>query len=180
LVDDVINSIYQIEMPCACLLPPEIYPDASEWGPLLWTVIHGLAEKAGTCSIPQFYPDERRELIRIFKVLEKVIPCPSCKEHYEVYLREHPVDKAMNELPRDKLNTYVKTWFWELHNWVNESLRHPQFPYEQLAVAYGSTNIRAALKSLDIPMRRAIRVRSGQLVSYNEFLRHVNTLLSIY
>jgi hypothetical protein len=95
-------------------------------------------------------------------------------------LREHPVDKVINELPRSELNAYVKTWFWELHNWVNESLNHPQFPYEQLAPTYRSVNMRTALKSLDIPMRRAIRVRSGQLISYNDFLRHVNTLLSIY
>jgi hypothetical protein len=167
-------------MPCACLLPPEIYPDASEWGPLLWTVLHGLAEKAGTCSIPQFYPDERRALVKIFNTLEKVIPCPSCREHYQVYLRENPIDSNFYALSQTELNTYVKTWFWELHNWVNESVQHPQFPYDQLTARYGSVNLRNALKSLDIPMRRAIRVRSGQLIAYTEFIRHVNTLLSIY
>ena len=167
-------------MPCACLLPPEIYPDASEWGPFLWTVLHGLAEKAGTTSFPQYYGDERRALAKIFKLLEKVIPCPSCKEHYEVYLREHPVDKPLQELPQAELNTYVKTWFWELHNWVNESVQHPQFPYDQLTPTYKNVNIRNTLKSLDIPMRRAIRVRSGQLFSYTEFLKYVNILLSFY
>jgi hypothetical protein len=167
-------------MPCACLLPPEIYPDASEWGPFLWTVLHGLAEKAGTTTFQQYHASERHSLTKIFKLLEKVIPCPSCKEHYEVYLREHPVDKPLQELPQSELNTFVKTWFWELHNWVNESVNHPQFPYDQLTPTYKNINIRNTLKSLDIPMRRAIRVRSGQLFSYTEFLRHVNILLSFY
>lgn len=167
-------------MPCACLLPPEIYPDASEWGPFLWTVLHGIAEKAGTTTFHQYYGDERRALLKIFKLLEKVIPCPSCKEHYEVYLREHPVDRVIQELPQAELNTYVKTWFWELHNWVNESVNHPQFPYDQLTPSYKNVNIRNTLKSLDIPMRRAIRVRSGQLLSYTEFLKQVNLLLSFY
>jgi len=166
-------------MPCACLLPPEIYPDASEWGPLLWRVLHGLAEKVGTCTFPQLYADERRALVKVFKLLEKVIPCPSCKEHYEVYLREHPVDIPVRDLPQSEIREYTKTWFWELHNWVNESVNHPIFPYDQLTV-YKGVNMREALKSLDIPMRRAIRVRSGQLMAYTEFLKQVNILLSLY
>jgi len=167
-------------MPCACHLPPEIYPDASEWGPLLWTVLHGLAEKAGTSSFPQYYADERRGILKIFKLLEKIIPCPSCKEHYEVYLREHPVERSLEQLSRSELQTYVKTWFWELHNWVNESVQHPQFPYDQLSASYKNVNLRVALKNLDMPMRRAIRVRAGQLFSYNEFVKQVTLLLSIY
>ena len=166
-------------MPCACLLPPEIYPDASEWGPLLWRVLHGLAEKVGTCAFPQYYVDERRALVKVFKLLEKVIPCPSCKEHYEVYLREHPVDIPVRDLPQSEIREYAKTWFWELHNWVNESINHPIFPYDQITV-YKGINMREALKSLDIPMRRAIRVRSGQLMAYTDFLKQVNILLSLY
>lgn len=166
-------------MPCACLLPPEVYPDASEWGPHLWKILHGLAEKAGSSPFPQYYPDERRALVKLFKLLEKVIPCPSCKEHYQVYLREHPVDTPLKDLAQSELKEYVKTWFWELHNWVNESVQHPIFPYEQLTM-YKSANIRDALKSLDIPMRRAIRVRSGQLVAYTDFLKQVHILLSLY
>ena len=167
-------------MPCACLLPPEIYPDASEWGPLLWTVLHGLAERVGSSPFPQYYGDERRALVKVFKTLEKVIPCPSCKEHYEVYLREHPVDKTIKDIFQGELNGYVKKWFWELHNWVNESLGRPEFPYENLTLAYRSVNIREYMTKLDVPMRRAIRVRSGQLLAYTEFVKQVNILLSLY
>ena len=167
-------------MPCACLLPPEIYPDASEWGPLLWTILHGLAEKIGTSPFPQYHADERRAVLRIFKALEKVIPCPSCKEHYQVYIREHPVETALKELPQAELREYVRKWFWELHNWVNESINHPIFPFENVTPAYRSVNLRATLKALDVPMRRAIRVRSGQLLSYNEFVNQVNLILSMY
>lgn len=167
-------------MPCACLLPPEIYPDASEWGPLLWSVLHGLAERSGHAIFPQYYGDERHALVKIFTSLEKVIPCPSCKEHYEVYLREHPVDKAIKDMPYSHLNEYVKRWFWELHNWVNYSLNRPEFPYDQLTPAYKNINLRATLKTLDVPMRRAIRVRSGQLMAYTEFTKQVGILLSLY
>ena len=167
-------------MPCACLLPPEIYPDASEWGPHLWTILHGIAEKAGTPLFPQYYADERRTLIKLFHALGKMIPCPSCKEHFEVYLREHPVDRDLKELPQHEVKNYVRVWFWELHNWVNESLSRPEFPFDQLTPSYGGININTSLKSLDIPMRRAIRVRSGQLLAYTEFLKQVKLLLSVY
>jgi len=167
-------------MPCACLLPPEVYPDASEWGPLLWTVLHSIAERVGSPSFPQYAEDERRALIKMIKQLEKVIPCPSCREHYEVYLREHPLEKPLKELGHSELKEYIKTWFWELHNWVNESLQHPIYDFAGLTAQYGRTDLRDALKRLDVPMMRAIRVKSGQLFAYKEFVKQVNILLSIY
>ena len=167
-------------MPCACQLPPEIYPDASEWGPILWTILHGMAERVGSTPFPQYQNDERRALIKVMKTLEKVIPCPSCKEHYEVYLKEHPVDKTIMDISYANLNSYVKTWFWELHNWVNESLGRPQFPYEDLTPTYKSVNLRLQMKVLDTPMRKAIRIRAGQLLGYTEFIKQSLTLFSIW
>jgi hypothetical protein len=116
----------------------------------------------------------------MMKLLEKVIPCPSCREHYEVYLRENPVDKPLKELAHSELKEYIKKWYWELHNWVNESLSRPMYDYALLTGQYGRLNIREALKSLDVPMKRAIRVQSGQLLSYIEFVKQVTILLSIY
>ena len=166
-------------MPCACQLPPEIYPDASEWGPILWSILHGMAERVGFAPFPQFQGDERRALIRIFKSLVKVIPCPSCKEHYEVYLKEHPVDKTILVIPYGELNTYVKTWFWELHNWVNESLGRPLFPFADLTPAYKSVPLRQRMKELDGPINKAIRLRAGQLLGYKEFVNQTTILFSI-
>jgi hypothetical protein len=167
-------------MPCACQLPPEIYPDASEWGPILWSILHGMAERAGSTAFPQFQGDERRALIRIMKSLVKVIPCPSCKEHYEVYLKEHPVEKIITTIPYTDLKEYVKTWFWELHNWVNESLGRPIFLYADLTPTYRSVNLRQRLKELDVPLQRAIRLREGQLLGYTEFVNQTKILFSIY
>ena len=173
------NTLYEKEMPCACQLPPEIYPDAAEWGPILWNILHGTAERVGTAIVKLYQNDERRALIRMMKSLEKVIPCPSCKEHYEVYLKQHPVDKVIMTTPYSDINTYIKTWFWELHNWVNESLGRPIFSYDDLQT-YKSTALRAQLNALDVPMQRAIRIRSGQLLGYKEFLQQSLILFSIY
>ena len=167
-------------MPCACQLPPEIYPDASEWGPILWSILHGIAERVGSTAFAQYQADERRALIRVMKSLVKVIPCPSCKEHYDVYLKENPVDKTIMDTPYRELTTYVKTWFWELHNWVNESLSRPLFPYDDLTPTYKSVQLRQRMKDLDVPMKKAIRLRSGQLMGYTEFNNQCMILFSIF
>lgn len=167
-------------MPCACQLPPEVYPDASEWGPLLWSVLHFVGERAGTTAFPLYYEDERRSLISFFKAVGKTIPCPSCKDHYESYLKEHRADIDLKDMPYASIGPYVKRWFWELHNWVNESYGKPLFDYDQLTPAYRSIPIRQVLRTLDTPLTRAIRVRGGGATAYRDFLRITNTLLSYY
>jgi hypothetical protein len=167
-------------MPCACQLPPEVYPDATEWGPLFWQLLHGIAERVGTTPFPMYRADERRALPQIFKALAKTIPCPSCKDHYDSYLREHPVDAPLKDLPYEGLQEYVRRWFWELHNWVNESYGKPVYAYEDLAATYGRVDLRKTLRTLDIPMQKAIRVRGGQLFGYKEFTKWCITLFSIF
>jgi hypothetical protein len=168
-------------MPCSCQLPVEHYPDGEEWGPILWKILHGIAERVGTIGVPLYEGDERRALIKWIHAVAKMIPCPSCKEHYEVYLKEHPVDEAiLKVIPLSELRTYVKTWFWELHNWVNESLKKPIFPYEDLTETYKGTRIRAAMNGLDVPMTKAIRIRGGQLLGYTEFRKYCKILLALY
>jgi hypothetical protein len=167
-------------MPCACQLPPEIYPDAAEWGPLLWNLLHGVAERVGSVQFPLYRADERRALLGIFQSLSKTIPCPSCKDHYDSYLREHPVDADLKNKPYEELGPYVQRWFWELHNWVNESYKKPVFPFENLRAAYGGVNLRRGMAELDAPMQRAIRIRSGQLLAYTEFRKWLLLLLSYY
>ena len=167
-------------MPCACLLPPEVYPDAGEWGPILWSILHSLAMRAGRCAFSMYHGDERRAWISFFKAVGKMIPCPSCKDHYDSYLKENPVDATLKDAPYQDLNDYIQRWFWELHNWVNESYGKPVFPFEDLESTYRGVNTRDALKRLNVPMERAIRVRGGQLLGYREFTKWAVTLFSLY
>ena len=48
-------------MPCACRVPTPDYPANAAWGPILWQILHGIAEKAGRAPIPA---DEVREWIQ--------------------------------------------------------------------------------------------------------------------
>lgn len=166
-------------MPCACRLPIEEYPDAAEWGPTLWRLLHGLAERSGRPITPLYAEDERRAWLQLFKQTADIIPCKTCKEHFQTYLEQHPVS-PLKTLPLEGLREWIRTWFWEVHEWVNGSLEKPSFPKEGLEAAYRSVELRSLLKQLDIPMTTAIRLSGNNLKKYGEWKARYILLLSLY
>jgi len=166
-------------MPCPCNLPLELYPDAVEWGPLLWTILHALAERTGNIISPLYAEDERREWIHFFKLTADIIPCHICKEHFRLYLKEHPVDQ-LREIPFTAMRNWVRNWFWEVHEWVNMTLGKPSFPIDQLTTVYGNTNIRIYIKRLESPLRRAIMLSGEQYIKFTQWKSKVLIMLSIY
>ena len=166
-------------MPCKCKIPYEKYPEAAEWGPVLWSVLHGIAERVGTTPFPIYRPDERRALIHFFKTIGNMIPCPTCKIHFESYLKENPVEPSLKTLPYEQLRPFVRHWFWDLHNVVNESKGVAIFPETGLQI-YASINIRMPFQQLRVPMMKAIKISGSQLLSYEKFNGAVLNLLSIF
>ena len=157
----------------------ELYPEAAEWGPLLWTILHAIAEKAGKPVSPIYAEDERRAWLQFFKLTGDIIPCHICKEHFQIYLREHPVDELRN-LPLTAVNDWVRTWFWEVHNWVNMTLQKPTFSKDQLSSTYGSVNIRTYIKRLEAPLKRAIMLSGNQFIKFTEWKGKLLMMLSIF
>ena len=166
-------------MTCPCNLPPEIYPDASEWGPLVWTTLHGLAEHAGKLMTTVYAEEERHLWMGFFKLTSEIIPCHICKEHFRIYLKEHPVDR-LKKMPANQIREYVRHWFWEVHEWVNMTLSKPRFQEADLESTYAAVKLRSILNSLDAPMNRAIRLTGNNIIKYNEWKGKVKSLLSIY
>ena len=166
-------------MPCACKLPIEDYPDALEWGPILWTLLHGIAERAGRPVVPAYQEDERRNWIHFLKQTGEIIPCNTCKEHYQTYLRENPSDPLKTMQPTE-FHEWVRHWFWEIHEWVNGSQEKPSFPYENLAATYASVDFRRTLRQLDVPMMKAIRISGINLRKYTEWKSRYLMMLSVF
>ena len=165
-------------MPCACRVPFELYPDSAEWGPLLWGLLHGLAERSGKPTSPMYAEDERRAWIHFFKETGEIIPCPMCKEHYKQYLEHHPISE-LKSIPIHKLHDWVRDWFWDVHEWVNETLKKPAFPKENLTPTYEHFDLRTGLKRLEAPMKRAITLSGQQFKKFAEWKSRFNLLLSI-
>jgi len=165
-------------MPCACRVPFELYPDSVEWGPLLWTLLHGLAERSGKPVTHLYAEDERRAWVHFFKETGEIIPCPACREHYQQYLAQHPIHQ-LKEIPIGQLHNWVREWFWEVHEWVNETLGKPPFPKENLAITYGNTDLRTGLKRLEAPMKRAIMLSGNQFKKFADWKSRFIMILSI-
>lgn len=167
------------KMPCPCNLPLEIYPGSEEWGPLLWKLLHGLAERAGKIITPVYAEEERHHWSHFFKMTSDIIPCHVCKEHFQIYLKEHPVD-SIKKMPTNQIRPYVRHWFWEVHEWVNMTLNKPSFPEANLEAAYANIALRTVLNALDVPMKRAIRLSGNQNKKYGDWKAKYLSMLAIY
>jgi len=165
-------------MSCPCNLPAEIYPGSGEWGPILWSLLHGIAERAGKPVSPLYAEDERKIWLQFFKLTSNIIPCHVCKEHFRIYLEQHPVD-ALKRMPTNDFSAWIRHWFWEVHEWVNMTLSKPSFPEDRLGETYASMSLRPRLRGFDIPMNKAIRVSGNNLMAYNEWKKKYMMLLSI-
>lgn len=156
----------------------ETYPDASEWGPILWSILHGLAERSGRPVTPMYAEDERRAWIPLFQLTSDIIPCHICKEHFKAYLKEHPVEE-LKRIPLHELHEWLRDWFYTVHEWVNMTLEKPSFPKEGLTAAYGTLSIRQRLKQLEVPMSRAIMLSGNNMKKFSEWKQKVQLILSI-
>lgn len=159
-------------MPCNCRRPQEDYPENKEWGPLLWAVLHGLAEKAGK-AMPLFQQEEVTGWLTILKELQFIIPCPDCREHYKEYYEANPLTK-------DTVISSVRIWLFNLHNIVNYRKDTPPFPIENLSATYPPQNIRPNLLGLKKKMDVVILLRGVTLGHWNAWYTKAMKLKSYY
>jgi len=164
-------------MSCPCLLPQPNYPNTAAWGPLLWCILHGLAERAGSSKLPLILEDERRAWLHFFKETGDIIPCPACKKHYIEYLANHPIT-ALKTLPHSERRLWITTWYWELHNFVNASLGKPQFLQSDLTTTYGRVALQDTLLRLEAPLKTAIKLTGANLLKFIEWKRRLIILFN--
>ncbi len=153
-------------------------PSNKDWGPHLWTVLHGFAEKLGRQTNDIMATDEAREMVLILRGVEHVMPCEKCRKHYKEYLKKNPVDDFANRRG-EVLRQAIRQWLWKLHEAVNERNGAPSFPIEELTPKYQSAPIADSLKQLYIVLYKAIP--EGLLPSepFQSFRRHVSLLRTL-
>lgn len=92
------------------------------WGPYAWYLLHWLSFT--------FQPEKINVYHSIFKQLEKILPCPVCRNHY--------IKKIQNDFKIDRIkdkNTFIY-WVYNLHNNVNKTINKPQFPFSSVIQLY--------------------------------------------
>jgi hypothetical protein len=160
-------------MPCACQVPVPLYPETAEWGPILWLILHGLAEKAGSATIPM---DEILEWPRFLKLTGEMLPCDICSKHFATYLSENPIPR---KIPYDQLRDFLRTWLWTLHNDINEANSKPIFLFADLTSTYSSVDIQDQIWRLTPVMKRVIELSGVSLLKWTKWLHSCKLLKSI-
>jgi hypothetical protein len=110
-----------------------------QWGPILWSLLHGLAEKIGTTiSVVNF--NEVSTWRNFLETIEFLLPCEQCRSHAALWIRAHPLT-PLNNLRSDQLKYWVKTWLWSFHSDVNHRLQKPTVAFETLSELYRNVAI---------------------------------------
>ena len=77
------------------------------WGPPAWIFLHSI-----TFQYPEYPTDiEKQKYYTFFHSLKNVLPCPNCREHYQINF-----DKLQIDLESRK---GLIEWLIDLHNEVN-------------------------------------------------------------
>ena len=159
-------------MPCACKKPHEAYPENKEWGPLLWSVLHALAEKVGHAS-PIFQTEELLGWLLILKQLQFIIPCTDCRQHYTTYYQSQPLTKT-------NILENVRLWLFNLHNEVNIRKGVEVFSLDKLSESYPAQIIKPNIVGLKIKMDLVIKLSGVKINDWNQFYTKIMQMKSYY
>jgi len=162
----------QIEMPCACRVPTPDYPANAAWGPILWSILHGLAERAGSGSIPA---DEVREWIRFLKETGDMLPCDECRAHYVRYSQQNPFTQFA-KIPYTMLKGAVKTWLWQLHADIRTEYGKDVLPYDDLTATYGKVNFQDLFWRLEPVIKKTIELKGYGLTRWTNWIKSFKML----
>lgn len=112
-----------------------------DWGPLLWRLVHGMAEATGNQTTAILATDEANELIFCLRDLEHIMPCAMCRAHYKAWRKEHPLE-TLSGLRGPAFREAVRSWLYNLHENVNQqreivsgiALEDCETLYKQIAI----------------------------------------------
>lgn len=124
----------------------------SEWGPLLWKIIHTLSTKLGNQTNKILQNDELNYYNNFTKNVGILLPCKVCRKHYYDYALKNKKNVEYYEL-RD----YSIKYYMNLHNEINSEKNKPLFTNEDFLV-YSKIKIN----------------------EFNSFIKELNTLLQNY
>lgn len=87
--------------------------NTKEWGPHGWIFLHAIAFN---------YPEQptlqqKQSYATFFHSIGQVLPCIYCRDSFQQFLREYPIEPYLNS------RAQVSYWLYMIHNLVNKKLR---------------------------------------------------------
>lgn len=104
------------------------------WGPSMWRMLHGLAEKLGKHTTMILIQDEERAWLHFLRSVENVIPCKRCKQHFRDWTLKNRIDGATGRLA-------ARAWLWGLHDEVNAERKVQGPPLNEMEAIYGGRDV---------------------------------------
>ena len=162
------------------MIPMPNFPTNCEWGPILWRLLHGLADKYGRLMSPLYDKEQIMNWPMLIIIeTQKILPCKDCRENYKEYLSSHNPN-ILKTLSSDEQKLWVQTFFWDLHNKKNLENNKPIIPFDQLHTLYKDENFLFDLKHFEKLLVVVFRYNEVTFFSWRNWLKHFKTIQSIY
>ena len=161
------------------MIPIPNFPTNCEWGPILWRLLHGIADKYGKLMSPLFLKEQELSWVNLINDTLKILPCKDCREHYKIYLfNNNP--KIIKTLPFNEQTLWVQNFFFNLHNEINASNNKPLLDFKDLHDTSKNVNFFFDLKHFEKLLTIVFRYNEVSLFSWRSWLKNFKTLQSIY
>ena len=154
-------------------IPIETYgvPKNWEWGPLLWQMLHGCAEKLGKAPNTMMFQDQRREMIFVLRYVELIMPCQLCRSHYKEWRTKHPLEKLPET--QAEFREALRNWLFTLHEEVNQTRGFTSgLSLENLSKMYIGYDLKELGRQFDFLLQRAIRLKAVDREAARKFSTH--------
>lgn len=96
----------------------------SEWGPILWKMLHCIAERMGNTGSTIIDTDQANYFETVLTMLPVIIPCQECQGHAKAYLADHPVP-TLRGLYGQNLRSTAREWLFQFHQAVRVANDQP-------------------------------------------------------
>jgi len=116
----------------------------TQWGPIMWRLLHITAEKIGQSGSKIMDADQANYVKTIITMLPSILPCGDCQAHAETYLSANPFPVVTNVYSSDLSNT-VRVWLFMFHNHVRIMKGHvPMESADECRVIYANERLSTA------------------------------------
>ena len=166
-------------MPCACNIPTPNAPTNEIWGPIFWKLLHTLAERVGSTMIDLYKSEEKLTWINLIKNTEKVLPCVTCREHYNDWLKRNNPN-ILKTFDSVKMNIWIRNFFWALHQEVNTQNKKEGLPFESLSTLYKNININKNMRELEPIMKIVFQHNGVSIIAWESWKNQFKKLQGIY
>ena len=126
-----------------------ILSDPNIWGPPFWDMLFTFA-----FHLPQQHV---AIMVDMFALLEKVLPCQSCRRTCAVFRKQLPPLTSLRVT-----NTKAAEWLWTIHDMVNQKLDKTAISYDKLVLKHKYiTSLAHPMNVIDILhiMSRTVRLK---------------------